>query len=62
MTHSTIKSVTKLGEKLFEVEMIVNKTQVEKIEVNTILMAIGRDPNPHSYNASGAEIEIDKNS
>jgi pyruvate/2-oxoglutarate dehydrogenase complex dihydrolipoamide dehydrogenase (E3) component len=33
-----------------------------KEEVNTILMAIGRDPNPASWGSEAAGITLDKNS
>lgn len=33
-----------------------------KLQVNTILMAIGRDPNPDNYGAKNAGIQIDKSS
>ena len=33
--------------------------KVERVSVNTILMAIGRDPNPSSYAAEKAGIELD---
>jgi thioredoxin reductase (NADPH) len=55
MENTVIKSVKKLEERLFEVEVETKahtgKLYTEKIEVNTILMAIGRDPRPESYNA-----------
>jgi thioredoxin reductase (NADPH) len=62
MTGSTIKSVIKLGERDFEVEIQTkngDKVKVEKQRVNTILMAIGRDPNPSSYAAEKAGIRLD---
>ena len=54
MPNTIIKSVKKLEDKLFEVE-VETKTgknvKTEKLTVNTILMAIGRDPNPSAYGA-----------
>ena len=51
MKNTVIRSVNKLGDKEFEVELEVNKNNIKKVKVNTILMAIGRDANPHSFNA-----------
>lgn len=62
MKNTVIRSVNKLGDKEFEVELEVNKNNIKKVKVNTILMAIGRDANPHSFNAESAGIELDKNS
>lgn len=50
--NTVIKAVTKHGERDFEVEIETKNGQRvvnEKLRVNTILMAIGRDPNPSSY-------------
>ena len=63
MTGTLIKSVNKLGDRDFEVELETkngNKVKVEKVRVNTILMAIGRDPTPSSYAADKAGIELDQ--
>ena len=62
MTNTVIKSVNKLDERDFEVELEVKNgktSKIEKVRVNTILMAIGRDPNPSSYAAEKAGIELD---
>lgn len=54
MPNAIIKSVKKLEDKLFEVEVETKSgknVKTEKLTVNTILMAIGRDPNPSAYGA-----------
>lgn len=65
MENTIIKSVKKLeGERLFEVEVETKahtgKLYKETFQVNTILMAIGRDPKPESYNADASGIVLDK--
>ena len=68
MHHTKIKSVKKLEDKLFEVELESKKKDKEgkeqkvvtKVQVNNILMAIGRDPNPDSFGAKNAGLELDK--
>jgi thioredoxin reductase (NADPH) len=63
MTGTVIKSVNKLGERDFEVELETKNgknVKIEKVRVNTILMAIGRDPNPSTYAADKAGIELDQ--
>lgn len=40
--------------------MQIGKNRVEKINVNTILVAIGRDANPESFGAKNANITVDK--
>lgn len=62
MTGTTIKNVNKLADRDFEVELQIKNgknEKTQKIRVNTILMAIGRDPNPDSYASSKAGIELD---
>lgn len=49
MKNTVIKSIKKLDDKLYEVELETNKNNLKKIQVNTILMAIGRDANPSSF-------------
>jgi pyruvate/2-oxoglutarate dehydrogenase complex dihydrolipoamide dehydrogenase (E3) component len=65
MMNTTIKTVEKLGDKLFEVELETKRgktSYTEKVQVNTILMAIGRDPIPENFGADKAGIELDKGS
>ena len=62
MPNTKIKSVKRLENKLFEVELESTKGKLEKVTVQTILMAIGRDPNPVSYAADKAGISIDLSS
>jgi pyruvate/2-oxoglutarate dehydrogenase complex dihydrolipoamide dehydrogenase (E3) component len=53
-THTNVKSVKELKERTdtelgeYEVELEVKGKGIEKVKVNTILVAIGRDPNPDS--------------
>jgi pyruvate/2-oxoglutarate dehydrogenase complex dihydrolipoamide dehydrogenase (E3) component len=60
--HTVIKSVVKRGERDFEVELETKKGSkapvIDKVHVNTILMAIGRDGNPESFGATKAGIKL----
>jgi pyruvate/2-oxoglutarate dehydrogenase complex dihydrolipoamide dehydrogenase (E3) component len=59
LPYTRITKVTKLGDKQFEVEVETGKEKkIEKINVNTILMAIGRDPNPSAVGAEVIDLEI----
>jgi len=58
MKYTVIRKIKKLGDKLFEVELETNKNNLNTIQVNTILMAIGRDPNPLSFGSDNANIKI----
>ena len=60
MTQTNIKSVRKVKDREFEVELVTNKKDTSKVTVNTILVAIGRDSNPESYAADKAKIQVDK--
>lgn len=64
MDNTIIKSVKKLGENKFEVELEITnhtgKKVLETVQVNTILVAIGRDPRPESYRADLIGIDLDK--
>lgn len=66
MTNTIIKSVKKLGERQYQVEMETSVfgggVKHETLEVNTILMAIGRDPNPESFRADLAGLALNKSS
>jgi pyruvate/2-oxoglutarate dehydrogenase complex dihydrolipoamide dehydrogenase (E3) component len=57
LTQSTVKNVTKLenGKKL--VEMVCNGEE-KTIEVDTILVAIGRDANPASLGVGNAGVDF----
>lgn len=49
LENTVIKSVEKKGDKQFSLQLttkVRGKEVTESLEVNTILMAIGRDPNP----------------
>ncbi len=63
--NTVIKNVEKKGERDFEVDLETKAGSkgvvIEKVRVNTILMAIGRDGNPESFGASKAGIEIVSN-
>eukprot|EP00351_Strombidinopsis_sp_SopsisLIS2011_P003309 CAMPEP_0116872032 /NCGR_PEP_ID=MMETSP0463-20121206/2655_1 /TAXON_ID=181622 /ORGANISM="Strombidinopsis sp, Strain SopsisLIS2011" /LENGTH=62 /DNA_ID=CAMNT_0004511593 /DNA_START=575 /DNA_END=763 /DNA_ORIENTATION=+ len=50
MTQATVKNVSKLGEREYEVEMQVGD-KIKKLNVNTILVAIGRDGKAESFAA-----------
>ena len=62
-SNTVIKSVEKIEERVFNIVLetrLLDNVTIEKIQVNTILMAIGRDPNPSSYGADSIGIELDK--
>jgi len=46
MTQTVPVGVKKLGDRLFEVELKTGKDKISKLQVNTILVAIGRDSQP----------------
>ena len=58
LKNTTILSVIKLEDKLFEVTLQIGKT-TETLQVNTLLMAIGRDPNPEAFGAQKAGLALD---
>jgi pyruvate/2-oxoglutarate dehydrogenase complex dihydrolipoamide dehydrogenase (E3) component len=60
MGNTIIRSVKKLEDKLYEVELETNKNNLKKIQVNTILMAIGRDPNPEAIGADNAKLKLNQ--
>eukprot|EP00347_Sterkiella_histriomuscorum_P023727 403333591 len=62
MKNTVIKSVKKLEDKLYEVELETNKNNLKKVKVNTILVAIGRDANPAGFQAENAQILLDQHS
>ena len=59
---TVVKAVRKLAERSFEVDLEIRlhtgKVVAETVTVNTILVAIGRDPRPEAY--AGAGIKLDK--
>ena len=61
---TTIKAVRKLGEKSFEVDLETKlhtgKVMAETVNVNTILVAIGRDPRPDAYSGIGIDLKNGK--
>ena len=57
LTNTVPKSVKKLGDRHFEVELKSND-KISKIEVNTILVAIGRDCSPEKLGLKNAGVEI----
>ena len=60
MTHTVPVSVKKLGENLYEVELKTGKDKISKIQVNTILVAIGRDAQPDKLDIGNAGVIIDE--
>ena len=50
----------KLGDREFEVEPETGKDKHCTIKVNTILVAIGRDPQPESLGLDNANVKIDQ--
>ena len=62
MSNAVIKAVKQLGEKRYEVEieskLHTGKVVSEKLEVNTIMVAIGRDGRPESYGADKAGLKV----
>jgi len=60
MTNTVPVGVKKLGEKLFEVELKTGKDKISKIEVNTILVAIGRDSQPEKIGLENAGVKVSK--
>lgn len=61
MTQTTIKSATRLENGKINVELLVNGVD-KSLEVDTVLVAIGRDPDPTSFGAQNAGINFDKRS
>jgi len=59
MTNTVPVGVKKLGEKLYEVELKTGD-EIKKVEVNTIMVAIGREVNPESMGLSNAGVEVSK--
>lgn len=59
MTGTVPLSVKKLGDHLFEVELQTGK-KITKVEVNTILVAIGRDAQPEKLSLSNAGVSFGK--
>mmetsp|Transcript_100455 Transcript_100455/g.138424 ORF Transcript_100455/g.138424 Transcript_100455/m.138424 type:complete len:217 (+) Transcript_100455:657-1307(+) len=59
MTQATVKNVNKLGDREYEVEMQVGD-KVKKINVNTILVAIGRDGKAESFGADKIGINVNR--
>jgi len=55
MTQTTVKEVKKLENGKISVDLVV-KGEDRNILVDTVLTAIGRDPNPESYGAQNAGI------
>lgn len=61
LTQTTIKSSKRLESGKIEVELVV-KGNERKLVVDTILVAIGRDPDPTSFGADNAGITVDEGS
>lgn len=59
MTQTTVKGVKLLDNGRKQVSLEVDK-KPQSLEVDTILVAIGRDPNPSDLNTKAAGIELDK--
>ena len=57
LTQTVPVGVEKIGDKLYEVEL-KTKDKLHKIQVNTILVAIGRDAQPDKLGLKNAGIEI----
>ena len=61
LTQTTIKSSKRLESGKIEVELVV-KGNERKLVVDTVLVAIGRDPDPTSFGAGNAGITVDEGS
>lgn len=61
MTQTTVKSAQKLPSGRTSVELVVNGKD-KTLEVDTVLVAIGRDPDPTAFGASNAGITYDERS
>jgi thioredoxin reductase (NADPH) len=61
LIKTTVKSVKALDNGKKEVSMQVG-SEMRTIIVDTILVAIGREPNPNSYRADQAGVKLDKQS
>lgn len=59
ITHSKVVSVTKISDRNYQVQIQIGKEEFKTIEVNSILVAIGRDPNTPSLRLENANIQID---
>jgi pyruvate/2-oxoglutarate dehydrogenase complex dihydrolipoamide dehydrogenase (E3) component len=57
LTNTVPVNVEKIGDKLYEVEL-KTKDKLHKIQVNTILVAIGRDAQPDKVGLSNAGVEV----
>ena len=58
MTQTTVKSAFKLDNGRIQVELVVNGVE-KTLEVDTVLVAIGRDPDPEAFGANAAGINYD---
>lgn len=59
LTQTVPVGVEKIGDRLYEVEL-KTKDKLHKIQVNTILMAIGRDAQPEKLGLKNAGVEISR--
>ena len=59
LTNTVPVGVEKIGDNLYEVEL-KTKDKLHKIQVNTILVAVGRDPQPDKLGLKNAGVEIAK--
>jgi pyruvate/2-oxoglutarate dehydrogenase complex dihydrolipoamide dehydrogenase (E3) component len=61
MTQTNVKGVKALENGRKQVSLVVNG-QLQEIEVDTILVAIGRDPSPQSFKVELSGVSYDKKS
>jgi len=61
MTKTTIKTARRLENGRIQVELVVDGSD-KTLEVDTVLVAIGRDPNPSAFGAQAAGINFDERS
>lgn len=60
MTETVPVGAEKIGENLYEVTLKTGKDRISKIEVNTILVAIGRDSHPDKMEIKNAGVVYDE--
>lgn len=60
MKNTVPHSVKKVGENLYDVELKTGKDKITKVQVNTILVAIGRDCHPEQLKLDNAGVKIDE--
>ena len=62
MTETVPLGAKQIGDNLYEVELKTGKDKVTTVQVNTILIAIGRDSQPEKLKLQNAGVEYDPNS